>query len=93
VDSVLFYLIQGPTVRDRVLAKLYGELAPYTVVSKIIRVESAEVVYHNVVTAPVVRGNESLSSFVSVFQQESSFRAALENGIARTIADLKHAFR
>ena len=93
VDSVLFYLIQGPTVRDRVLAKLYGELAPYTVVSKIIRVESAEVVYHNVVTAPVVRGNESLSSFVSDFQQESSFRAALENGIARTIADLKHAFR
>ncbi len=91
-DSVLFYRIEGPTLRDRVLAKLYGELPPYTVTSKVVRVESAEVVYHNVVTAPVAFGNEFLSS-LNDRQPDPSFRTALERGIAQTIADLQHAFR
>ena len=85
VDSVLFYLIDGPTVRDRVLAKLYGELAPYTVVSKIIRVESAEVVYHNVVTVPVAQGGD--------YFQQPLFRIALDRSVTQTIADLQRAFR
>jgi len=92
-DSVLFYLIQGPTVRDRVLAKLYGEPTPYTVVTKIIRVESAEVVYHNVVTTPVTFRNEFMPSLFNDPEHDPSFRTALERGIAQTIADLRHAFQ
>ena len=53
VDSVLIYRIDGPTLRDRFFAHQHRDLPPVTVTSKIIRVESAEVVYHNVVTAHV----------------------------------------
>ena len=92
-DSVLLYRIDGPTLRDRVLAKLYGELPPFTVTSKVVRVESAEVVYHNVVTTPVAFRNDSLPFFFSDREHDPSYRAALERGIAQTIADLQHAFR
>lgn len=85
VDSVLFYLIQGPTSRDRVLAKLYGELPPFTVTSKVIRVESAEVVYHNVVTVPVAQDGD--------YFQQPLFRIALDRSVTQTIADLQRAFR
>jgi len=93
VDSVLFYRIEGPALRDRVLAKLYGELPPFTVTSKVIRVESAEVVYHNVVSTPLAFRNDSLPFFFSDREHDPSYRAALERGIAQTIADLQHAFR
>ena len=86
VDSVLLYQIEGPNVRDRILAKLYGELPPFTVTSKVIRVESAEVVYFNVVTVPVVHTDSD------DFLQPLS-HVALDRGIAQTIADLQHAFR
>jgi len=86
VDSVLLYQIEGPNVRDRILAKMYGELPPFTVTSKVIRVESAEVVYHNVVTVPVMHDNSD--NFLQPLSQ-----VALDRGIAQTIADLQHAFR
>jgi hypothetical protein len=92
-DSVLLYHIEGPALRDRILAKLYGELPPFTVISKIIRVESAEVLYHNVVTAPVAGENNSSLSFVGGSRQNLSFQTALDRGVEQTIADLQHAFR
>jgi hypothetical protein len=92
-DSVLFYRIEGPTMRDRVLAKLYGELPPFTITSKVIRVESAEVVYLNVVTAPVASRSDSFPAFVNASRYDLPFQAALNRGIVRTIGDLQHAFR
>jgi len=92
-DSVVLYQIEGPTIRDRILAKLYGELPPFTVTSKVVRVESAEVVYHNVVTVPVAPRNNSFPSFVNDSRYDPPFQAALNRGIARTIGDLQHAFR
>src|ERR1044072_7174310 len=50
VDSVLLYSIDGPTLRDRLFAPLTSQLRPIPVTTKIVRVESAEVIYLNVVT-------------------------------------------
>jgi hypothetical protein len=91
-DSILLYQIEGPTIRDRILAKMYGGLPPFTVTSKVIRVESAEVVYYNVVTAPVASGNDSSPSFVTDSRYDLPFQAALNRGITQTIGDLQHAF-
>jgi hypothetical protein len=91
-DSILLYQIEGPTIRDRILAKMYGGLPPFTVTSKVIRVESAEVVYYNVVTAPVASGNDSFPSFVTDSRYDLPFQAALNRGITQTIGDLQHAF-
>lgn len=86
VDSILLFRIDGPTVRDRILAKLYGESTPFTVISKVIRVESAEVVYLNVVTVPVMHGSHD--DFVRPLPLD-----ALGQGVIKTIRDLQHAFR
>lgn len=85
-DSILLYRIDGPTIRDRLFAHMYGGMPPYTVTSKVIRVESAEVVYLNVVTVPVI--HSSRDDFVHPLSLD-----ALEQGIIKTIRDLQHAFR
>lgn len=92
VDSVLLYMIDGPTLRERLFARGPNQVRPITVTTKIIRVESAEVVYFNVVTARMddeARWDWSLSDNWD-FHQLS--QAALERGIAQTVFDLQRAF-
>ena len=92
VDSVLLYSIDGPTLRDRLFARGPSQVRPITLTTKIIRVESAEVVYFNVVTAHMddeARWDWSLSDNWDYHQLS---RAALERGIAQTIFDLQRAF-
>jgi len=66
------------------------------VTTKIIRVESAEVVYHNVVTTRVRVGPAdgsgwSLSDSSVDYQRWS--RDALDQGIKQTVVDLRRAFQ
>ena len=92
VDSVLLYWIDGPTLRDRFFARRPGHVRPIILTTKIIRVESAEVVYHDVVTAYIDDkglGDWSLSDNVDYHELS---RAALERGIEQTVFDLERAF-
>ena len=92
VDSVLLYSIDGPTLRERLFARGPNQVRPITVTTKIIRVESAEVVYFNVVTARMdddARWDWSLSDNWDYYQLS---QAALERGIAQTVFDLQRAF-
>jgi hypothetical protein len=93
VDSVLIYRIEVPPLRDRIWVRHPADLSPYTVTSKIIRVETGEVVLHNVVTSEVGEhdGWSLASSDSSDFQRMS--RAALEHGVATTVANLRRAFQ
>jgi hypothetical protein len=90
VDSVLLYRVEGPTVRDQALAVFRGEVPPLLVMSKIIIVESAEVVFHNVVTSPVQYSGHADGTLLKT---QSYLQAAMERGIAQTILDLQQAFR
>ena len=92
VDSVLLYSIDGPTLRDRLFARVPNQVRPITVTTKIIRVESAEVVYLNVVTARMDdEGGWDWSPSDNWDYQRLS-RAALERGITQTVSDLQRAF-
>lgn len=93
VDSVLLFNIEGPTVRDHTIARFTGDLAPFTLTSKIIRVESAEVVFHNVVTSRVETFGGWMPPVFSDSHMPPVVRAAVDRGVAQTIADLRHAFR
>ena len=83
VDSILLFHIASPTTRDRMFAALYGLQPEVAITSKIIRVETGEVVFHNVVTIRVDKA-EAVALLV---------RAALDQALAQTVADLRHAFR
>jgi hypothetical protein len=65
---------------------------PITVTTKIIRVESAEVVYFNVVTARMDDDARWDWSFSDTWDYHQLSQAALERGIAQTVFDLQRAF-
>jgi len=88
VDGILLYRIEGPTYRDRAFAVFQGYLPPVLVSTKIIMVDSAEVVFHNVVTSSI--DDVATDSF---WLLEPYVQAALDRVVAQTITDLKHAFR
>lgn len=88
VDSVALYRVEGPSTRDRALANVVGGLPPVVIVSKIIKVEDGEVVFFNAVTVPVEKSTNEVFSSVDLQVQ-----AALDRGVAQTIADLRYAFR
>jgi len=92
VDSVLIYRIDGPTLPDRFFARAHRDLPPVTVTSKIIRVESAEVVYHNVVTAHADDTETSGWSLSDNVDYQRWSREAVDRGIMRTVDDLRRAF-
>jgi hypothetical protein len=88
-DAILLYHIDGPTTREKALARLEGEVSPYVLTSKLINVESGEVLYLNVVTTPVEKWNTE----TSFFAVDSYLVKALDRGVAQTIADLQRAFQ
>ena len=93
VDSVLLYLIDGPTLSDRVMARRLSQVRPITITTKIIRVESAEVVYFDVVIAKMDdKGYGDRWLYDNTDYQRLS-REALERSIKRTVIDLQQAFQ
>ena len=92
VDSVLIYRIDGPTLRDRFFARTPRDLPPVIITSKIIRVESGEVVYHNVVTARVDETEASGWSLSDNVDYQRWSREAVDRGVIQTVDDLCHAF-
>lgn len=87
-DAILLYNIDGPTVREKAVARLEGQSPPFVVTSKIIRVENGEILYLNVVTAPV----EQWDTDISFFSIAPHLQKALDRGVSQTIMDLKRAF-
>jgi hypothetical protein len=92
VDTVLIYRIDGPSNRDRMWARSYRDLPPVTVTSKIIRVESAEVLYHSVVVARIEDSSLWGWSFSENMDYQRLSREAIERGILQTVSELGRAF-
>ena len=92
VDSVLMYRIDGSILRDRFFAYQQRDLPALTVTSKIIRVESGEVVYHNVVTARADEAEGSTSLLSDTVNYRRWSREAIDHGVTQTVLDLHRAF-
>lgn len=93
VDSVVLYSIDGPTIRERLFAGRPGHLRPITVTTKIVRVETAEVVFHNVVSARMDEGAYAGWSLSDSMDAHQLGREALDRGIRKTVSDLRQAFQ
>ena len=88
VDGIVLYRISCPSFRDMFGTRFTGVSSPVTVTSKIILVESGEVVFHNVVTSQVEKSRRFHS-----FDIQPLVTIALARGVDQTISDLRHAFR
>jgi hypothetical protein len=89
-DSVLIYRIDGPSLRDRMWARQVSDLPPIMVTSKLIRVESSEVLYHRVVVAQLEES--AASDWWDSHDAQRLSREALERGIRETVVELGRAF-
>lgn len=92
-DSIVLFRIEGPGWRERLLARMYGTMPPVVVTSKIVRVETGEILYHDVVSARPVPGAKGWEEYSSDLELQPLLRTALDTGVAQTVAHLERAFR
>lgn len=92
-DSMVLFRIEGPTMRERMLARFYGRMPPFVVSSKIISVESGEVLYHDIVTAVAVPPSGEWSDYASDYELQPAIHAALDQALSVAIRNLNQSFR
>lgn len=92
-DSLVLFRIEGPTMRERMLARFYGRMPPFVVSSKIISVESGEVLYHDIVSAMAVPQSGEWSDYASDYELQPAMRTALDHALSVVIVHLNQSFR
>jgi hypothetical protein len=93
IDSVVIYGIEMPGLRERVLARLYGDLPPVMVTTKLLKIETGEVLYYNVVLSRVPDPQGGWTGFDNARDMHPDILAALDRGLRLTMEDLQAAFR
>ncbi len=92
-DSLVLFQIQRPTWRDRVWARMEGQMAPVVVTGKIISVETGEVLYHDIVTIQPVSSRGTWDRYGTDAELQPDVRTSLDHAISVAIAHLTHSFR
>ena len=92
-DGLVLFRIDGPTWRERLLARMHGKMPPFVVSSKIISLESGEVLYHDVVMAVPVPDTGEWSDYDSDHQLRPAMHAALDQALSTAILHLHQSFR
>jgi hypothetical protein len=92
-DSVLCFRVDMPSWRDRMLARFYGRMPPLVVSSKIISVESGEVLYHDTVIAMPTPLSGEWGDYASDYELQPALRSALDHALSGAIARLNQSFR
>jgi hypothetical protein len=92
-DSLVLFRIDMPTWRDRLLARFYEKMPPFVVSTKIISVESGEVLYHDIVSAVPVPPSGEWADYASDYELQPALHAALDQALSVAIARLHRSFR
>ena len=92
-DSMVVFRIDGPTWRERLLARFHGKMPPFVVSSKIISLESGEVLYHDVVSAVPVPVSGEWGDYAIDYELRPALHSALDHALATAISHFHHSFR
>ena len=92
-DSVLCFRVEMPSWRDRLMARFYGRMPPLVISSKIISVESGEVLYHDTVIAMPTPLSGEWNDYASDYELQPALRSALDHALSGAIAHLNQSFR
>ena len=87
-NSLLLFRIEGPTIRERMLARFYGRMPPFVVSSKIVSVESGEVLYDDIITAMAVPESGEWDDYASDYELQPALRAVLDQALSAAIVHL-----
>lgn len=92
-DSIVIFHIDVPGWRDRLLARMHGTMPPVFVSSKVVRVETGEVLYHDMVVRTPNPGKQGWDDYASDFELQPLLRSSLEESLSESIGNLDQAFR
>jgi hypothetical protein len=92
-DSMVIFQIDGPTWRERLLARFHEQMPPVVVSTKIISVETGEVFYHDIVSILPVPPSGTWDDYASDPELQPALRTALDHALSVAIAHLDQAFR
>ena len=92
-DSMVFFRIDGPTWRERLLARFYGKMPPFVISSKIISLESGEVLYHDIVTATPTPASGKWDDYASDYELRPALQSALDHALSVAILHLHQSFQ
>jgi hypothetical protein len=92
-DSMVVFRIDGPTWRERLLARFHGKMPPFVVSSKVISLESGEVLYHDVVSAVPVPASGEWGDYASDYELQPALHSALDHALSVAISHLHRSFR
>jgi hypothetical protein len=90
---MVLFRIDVPTWRERLLARFYQKMPPLVVSSKIVSVETGEVLYHDVVSVMPVPASGEWSDYASDFELQPALHSALDHALSVAIAHLNQSFR
>jgi hypothetical protein len=92
-DSIVVFRIDGPSWRDRLLARMHGTMPPMAVTSKVVQVETGEVLYHDMVIRTPAPDSGGWDAYASDYELQPLLRASLDQSLAEAIDNLNQAFR
>lgn len=92
-DSMVLFRIDGPTWRERLLARFYGKMPPFVISSKIVSIESGDVLYHDIVTAKPVPASGNWNDYASDYELQPALYSALDQALSIAILHLHQSFR
>jgi hypothetical protein len=91
-DSVALFQIDGPTWRERMLARIQETMPPFTILSKIISVESGEVLYHDIVTFQPVPQSGKWDDYMRDYEVQAALQPALDRALTVAVQNLEESF-
>ena len=92
-DSMVLFRIEMPMWRDRLLARFHERMPPIVVSSKIISVESGEVLYHDVVTINAIPASGKWGDYAIDYELQPALHSALDQALSIAITHLNESFR
>jgi len=92
-DAMVLFQIDVPTWRERLLARFHGTMPPLAVSSKVVSVESGEVLYYDLVTTMPVPRSGGWSDYASDYDLQPPLSLALEQALSLAIAHLHQSFQ
>jgi hypothetical protein len=92
-DSVALFQIESPTWRDRMFARIQETMPPITILSKVLSVESGEVLYHNIVASHPLPASGRWEDYASDHELQAHLHSALTNALTAAVQHIEQSFQ
>ena len=92
-DSVALFQIESPTWRDRLFARIQERMPPIMVMSKVLSVESGEILYQDMVLSHPLPPSGRWEDYRTDSDVQSGLRPALDQALTVAVQHLEQSFQ